>query len=161
MSQLIPLTQGKFAVVDDADFALVSQYRWNAYLDRNTYYAKRNVPTVSGQRTQRMHALITGWPRVDHIDGDGLNNQHDNLRLATSQQNRRNSHGRRTASSRFKGVSLYRSGKWQAQIGVSPGVLRYLGQFASEIDAALAYDVAARDLFGEFARLNFPDQERS
>lgn len=103
-----------------------------------------------------MHRLILSAGEgdiVDHINGDGLDNRRSNLRIVTTQQNAFNQkhHG---GSSRHKGVS-YRSdtGTWRAYITMD-GVRRYLGNFASEDDAALAYNNEAARLFGEYAKLN-------
>lgn len=103
-----------------------------------------------------MHALITGWPRVDHRDGNGLNNQRTNLRQATALQNMWNRRKTAAAASRYKGVTWYRPTKrWTAAIRVG-GRVRYLGYFRDEQAAARAYDTAAREVHGEFACLNFP-----
>lgn len=94
--------------------------------------------------------------QIDHIDGDGLNNALTNLRLATASENGRNRSAERGAQSQLKGVSrCRRSGRWRAYIGHS-GSSRALGTYGTEVEAARAYDRAASDLHGEFARLNFP-----
>jgi hypothetical protein len=94
---------------------------------------------------------------VDHHDGDGLNNQQNNLRAATQSQNNQNARKQVNKTSRFKGVSWYKKyQKWNARIQISRH-LRHLGYFMFEGDAAQAYDNAARRIFGEFALLNFPD----
>jgi hypothetical protein len=155
----INITRGMVAIVDDADAAHVSQFRWQATPGRHTFYARRSfwVPAEGRVRGQSMHTLLTGWSRVDHIDGDGLNNQRSNLRPASAQENRRNSQKTVGCTSTYKGVK--RQGRyWIACIGVSPGIQHYLGCFSSEIEAARTYDAAAREVFGEFARLNFEPQ---
>lgn len=102
----------------------------------------------------RMHCLISGYPRTDHKDHNGLNNQRSNLRQATGQQNSANVSPHKGAASRYKGVTWAKQrSKWKAQIGVN-GSTRGLGDFASEIQAAMAYDRAAIDTFGEFACTN-------
>lgn len=105
-----------------------------------------------------MHRLILNAPKgikVDHQDGDGLNNQRRNIRLATNAQNSMNQKPRVKTSSKYKGVSLdKRHGTWKSQIGKN-GAIIWLGQFRSEVEAAKAYDRAAREMFGEFACLNF------
>lgn len=161
MTREIPLSRGLVAVIDEADFGLVSQYSWHAMPGRHTFYASRSwwVPAAKRTKSQPMHALLTGWSRVDHIDGDGLNNRRSNLRPASMQENRRNSQSASGSSSKFKGVK--RQGKaWVAVIGVRPGVQQYLGYFGSEVAAAQAYDDAARELFGDFARLNLSEASR-
>jgi len=104
-----------------------------------------------------MHTLITGWARVDHADGDGLNNQRSNLREATSAQNAANSRPRTGGTSAFKGVCWVggRRQCWTAQIRINRGT-RFLGYFSDEVAAARAYDAAAVAAWGPFARLNFP-----
>ena len=150
---------GRVALVDDTDYELVSRYRWCAKDARHglVTYAVANVKINGRHTTIMMHKLITGWPRTDHHDHDGLNNQRSNLRAATSSQNGANRRRSRSGSSQFKGVSwVRREAKWHAQIGVN-GTHVYLGSFTTEHDAARAYDTAARAAFGQYACVNFPD----
>ena len=157
-SKEIPLTQGKVAIVDEEDFEWLKQYKWCAIKGGNTFYAVRNGPRVNGrQRFIQMHREILGLkpgdPGVDHRDGDGLNNRKENLRVAGFAQNAMNSRSRR-GTSRFKGVTWHKvNRKWIAQI-MYGGKHQYLGSFDSEEEAARAYDERAKELFGEFARLN-------
>ena len=159
----IPLTQGKVALVDDEDYAELSQYSWYALKGRHTWYAARNTPTVAGKKTtMRMHRQILGASserQVDHRDGDGLHNWRTNLRYCTNGQNQSNLHYKKAGcTSRHKGVSWYRRfGKWQAAIRVN-GKSMNLGRFDDEDDAARAYNAAALRLFGEFACLNTFDK---
>lgn len=158
----VQLTRGLVALIDDDDFPVIAPFTWQAVICDRRLYARRTVPVVErrgGSSCQYMHALLTGWPLVDHINGDGLDNRRANLRSATPAQNVRNARKRSTASSsRFKGASLYRrTGRWRAYIDVG-GKEQHLGYFATEIDAARAYDAAALHHFGEFARLNFPKE---
>ena len=153
----IQLSQGKYALVDDADFEVVSKYRWHAYKHRNTWYAKRNVREHEGinRKTEFMHKLITGYAQTDHENGDGLDNRRANLRDATDQQNRMNMRkSTKPKSSVFKGVHWLRStGRWHAEIKLN-GRKHHLGFFDDEVVAAAAYNQAASELFGEFALLN-------
>jgi hypothetical protein len=102
-----------------------------------------------------MHHFLTEWPRVDHANGDGLDNRRANLRPASQLLNARNLRKRQGTSSRFKGVCRLPDGRWQANIRIN-GHSRHLGWFVDEEAAAGAYDNAARELFGEFAAVNFP-----
>lgn len=165
----VALTKGKVAVVDDCDFAHISQFRWRAKLRTGSagddWYAIRNLVREDGSRTTiKMHREILGAPPdslVDHWDSDGLNNRRDNLRLCSLTQNNRNRRKQHSqSSSLFKGVTQVR-GRWYAQIRVEAGKRQSLGYFGTEEDAARAYDAAAREHFGEFARLNFPEDGRN
>lgn len=156
----IPLTKDKVAVVDDCDFAYLSQFSWQAHKGRHTYYACRQARRGTGkQATEQMHRVITAAPHnmdVDHWDGDGLNNQRYNLRLCSNLQNSCNKRKVAAASSVFKGVTWNkRLNKWVSQAQLA-GAKMHLGVFETEKEAARAYDRAAVQHFGEFARLNFP-----
>lgn len=108
-----------------------------------------------------MHRQIMGLPQsrtphVDHRDGNGLNNQRANLRIASVSQNHGNTRKPRSGRNRFKGVTRSTHGKpWQAQLKIA-GHHYFLGRFDTEEEAARAYDVAAREHFGEFALANLP-----
>jgi len=154
----IALTKGKLATVDAADYEWLSQYKWcvtSTPEGRPYAYRKDKGKTVY------MHREIMQPPPgmvVDHISGDSLNNRRQNLRNCTPQENMRNRDKFRGDSSRFKGVSpCVNSDKWRAAIGVD-GCNIHIGVYETEIEAAHAYDQKAKELFGEFARLNFPDE---
>lgn len=150
----IALTRGKVAVVDDGDFERISKFKWHAYKDQHhTWHAR------SSQRgkTILMHRFIMGFspgdPDVDHRDGDGLNNRRSNLRKAHKAGNASNIAVRADSVSGIKGIR--RAGKkWSAQIK-SCGKFRWLGTFDTKEDAAKAYDRAAIEHHGEFARGNY------
>jgi hypothetical protein len=119
----IPLTQGKVALIDDEDLALVSAHKWRAMRARNTWYALTRVPDPSkrdGRRTVGMHRLIMDAPagvEVDHENHNGLDNQRTNLRLAPDDGNRRNRRVNSNSTSGYKGVCWdKRDRKWRAQI---------------------------------------------
>jgi len=158
MAKSIPLTQGHSALVDDADWPAASRYKWHLRRgNRGILYASRNVTVREAGRkggAQMLHQLILGTKLVDHRDGDGLNNVRSNLRRTTKCFNAANSRKRVDAlTSRFKGVSFDRErGSWKMQ--VKCGQKRIIKRFASELDAANAYDRAAVELFGEHARVN-------
>jgi len=148
----ITLTRGKIALVDDDDFEWLSKFRWRAYRNQcGCWYARR------GESSIFMHREILGEPlgvEVDHRDGDGLNNQRYNLRLATHSQNLCNRGKQRNNTSGYKGVSWFkRVGKWHARIQIN-GRDKHLGYFDILEEAARAYNVAALEHFGEFAKLN-------
>lgn len=153
----IPLTQGKLALVDDADFDELSQYKWFVTRGNPNLYAARHNP-MGGRRGAmvKMHQQLLGTKGGDHRDGNGLNNQRDNLRACTAQQNGMNKRPRDGCASRFKGVHLCKTSKanpWRAQIMVGYKHIN-LGLYATEKEAAHAYNQKAVDVFGSFARLN-------
>lgn len=151
----IRLTQGKFALVDDEDFERTNQFKWFARRHRNTFYAVRSM--CSGESKYLHRFLLPEIRSVDHIDGDGLNNQRHNLRLATNAQNLANQRKQSGRSSVFKGVSWHTDTKiWEAYIKHQKKKI-HLGCYESEVDAAHVYDYAAKTYFGGFARLNFPE----
>lgn len=160
MKEII-LTQGKVALVDDADYEGLSKHDWYAIKSGSKFYAVRQVAVGPyKQRTIRMHRQLMGCPEameVDHENGDGLANWRDNLRVCTHAQNQAASKTKRAGtSSRFRGVSWYKRGKcWHAQIKFE-GKQIFLGYFKVEEDAARAYDRASPQFFGEFAQFNFP-----
>ena len=154
---------GRVALVDDADYELVSRYRWHVH-ERDFGpgrrpmgpYARTGVYNPADRRTKMflMHVLITGVSTgLDHANGNGLDNQRRNLRPAGQRLNMANTPPI-VRTSRFKGVRLLPSGRWQARIRIGNPI--YLGLFDAEEAAARAYDAAARAAWGEFARLNFP-----
>jgi hypothetical protein len=157
------IAAGRVALVDDADYELVSRYRWHIVLKRSrsgqyeSPYAQTSIRRPDGRWTTiKMHNVIMDSKGVDHRNRDGLDNQRANLRVATQSQNAANQ-GPRVGTSSYKGVSwTTRNQKWCAQIGTGlRGRVRFLGYFAAEEDAARAYDAAAREVYGPFARLNF------
>jgi len=149
----IKLTQGKFALVDDEDFEWLSQWKWYAQKSCNIFYAKTHIYKNDKRTTIGMHSLLLNAKQIDHKDGNGLNNQKENLRACTHSQNQMNMRPI-GGSSKYKGVCWYkRYKKWRSQIRVN-GKKIHLGYFDSEEDAAGAYDDAAKIIFGEFARFN-------
>ncbi len=104
------------------------------------------------------YAIAHGrWPSqfIDHINGDRSDNRIFNLRECSRLQNNCNS--RSFGKCGFKGVSTDK-GRWRARIGVSGRKMRFLGLHDTPEAAARAYDRAARELWGDFAKLNFPDE---
>ncbi len=157
----IPLTQGRFAIVDPADYQSLSRYKWRLCKTKgkNVLYAERTTRRADGKYSRiLMHRQLIRPPKgcvIDHVSGSGLDNRRANLRLATVAQNAWNAGGR-GARSGYKGVWLAKDkGLWRASI-VCCGERKHLGYFRDKRDAAKAYDRAAREYHGEFAVPNFP-----
>jgi len=156
----IPLTQGRYALVDPADYAELSRYRWHANRGRDTFYAQRKVwdPIAKTERTVKMHRQILNCPDrlvVDHINHNGLDNRQANLRQATAAQNVCNV--RPANRAQFRGVSFHKHRrKYYARLRVH-GETIALGYFGDPVEAARARDAAALEHHGPFATLNFPD----
>lgn len=156
MTKSITLTQGKVALVDDEDFEYLNQWKWFAEKrGSGLVYAVRNVK----QKPLHMHTQIIKTPKgmvTDHINGDGLDNRRCNLRACTHGENMRNRKvGQVNNKSGYKGAHWSkRQEKWKAEIRVN-GKSIHLGYFNDLIEAAQAYDRAARKYHGKFAKLNF------
>ena len=159
---LVPLTRGLYAKIDADDYAIIAPYRWfaenvNPRNESPLTYARTNR---SGGKKMYLHRLLMGAQKgvqIDHVRiEDTLDCRRSNLRVASHGQNMQNRSSIVGSSSRFKGVHWLKSaGKWRATI-TAQGRRRNLGRFTDEIEAAKAYDAAARELHGDFARLNFP-----
>lgn len=151
----IPLTKGQWAIVDDSDFEELFRHNWHAVKRKHGYHAARRQEASEGGKFVYMHNVIMERIGIDHWDGNGLNNQRSNLRVATKAQN---SYGFQTkregCSSVYRGVRLHSHGKWTSQIQFQKKQI-YIGRFISEVEAARAYDEKAKELYGEFAHLNF------
>jgi len=160
MTKEIQLTQGYVTLVDDEDYEWLTQWKWRALKSRNDWYAVRTITRWLGKREAiYMHRAIMDAPDkmdIDHRDGNGLNNQRDNLRVCTTAQNAMNQSKHADNTSGFKGVCWDKqNGKWKARIQVN-GTNQHLGHFPTAEDAARAYDAASIEYHGEFAWLNFP-----
>ncbi|NQT00736.1 MAG: hypothetical protein HQ580_01790, partial [Planctomycetes bacterium] len=161
----IPLTQGKFAIVDPEDYLRLSIYKWHANRGRFTYYAQRKVWDAENkkERTVKMHRQILKVPDalvVDHINHKGFDNRKANLRPATHSQNvcNRPKSPRVKSRSKYKGLAWHkRKCKWHARIRIK-GQTKSLGYFDNETNAAKTYDRAAEKYHGQFAVLNFPPE---
>jgi hypothetical protein len=159
----VQLSQGGNTLVDEADYpSLVGVgIKWcsiKVAKCRVTYAQGSIRQPGGGHRFVRMHRYLEhSAPVTDHRNHDGLDNRRANLRPCTVAENQRNCRvmQRPGKTSRYKGVTFRRHVKqrqWQASVGRGPG--RYYGYFDTEVEAALAYDVTARERFGEFARTN-------
>jgi hypothetical protein len=158
---VLQLTRGKQVVIDTDCYDLVKDRRWHAKPSGRTWYANNTWDNKDGVGSMPMHRLIAGIkdPKqyVDHIDGDGLNNRRSNLRPCDNRHNIANSRRRNDNTSGFKGVHLRPNGQYQARINID-GNRKSLGHYDDPVMAAKIYDAAARHVYGEFARTNFPEQ---
>jgi AP2 domain. len=151
----ILLTQSKVALVDDEDHERLSCYPWCAYLFKGKIW--RAIRTDNKiKATIYMHRevlnILDSSVLVDHISRNALDNRKSNLRIVTPSQSVMN---RKGWAGRYKGVTKWYE-KWRARIDVNHKQV-FLGYFLTEEEAAYAYDKAAKELHGEFARLNFPE----
>jgi hypothetical protein len=148
----IKLSQGKRAKVDDEDYEELSKRKWSC----NNGYAKSYFSYENGIQTYLwMHREILNAPKdkqVDHINGDGLDNRKENLRLCTCVENIWNRGLQKNNTSGYRGV-YWHINKWQARIGVK-GRRILLGRFDSPAEASKAYNEATQKYHGEFARPN-------
>ena len=154
----IPLTKGKFAIVDAKNFEWLNQWKWSAQQIGVNYYAVRCVNRKNEKRIFIfMHRLIFNLQigdgiKIDHINGESFDNRECNLRICSQKQNVINRHKVRGIS-QYKGVTRHKR-KWRAQIKLD-GKTKHLGLFNNELDAGAAYDLAALKYFGEFSFTNF------
>jgi len=158
----IPLTRGKFAIVDPQDYDRLKIHKWYAQKSAQTWYAVRSLTNgkTEPRKNAYMHHLVIDIPdgmRGDHINHNGMDNRKANLRPATPFQNVWNRRKfKRPSRSKYKGVDWAKDSKcWRARIRYK-GKRIYLGSFDNETDAAKAYDRAAKKYHGRFAAVNFP-----
>lgn len=157
----IPLTKGKFALVDNEDYDyIVAMGKWKC---NNSGYAVKSITTTNENgkivnSDKIMHRIIMNCPKgvhVDHINGNGLDNRKSNLRLCSIQENSRNRGAQRNNTTGFKGVVYEASrGMFKSRIQVSKHKRIHLGYFKNPKEAARAYNEAAIKYHGEFAKLN-------
>lgn len=171
-AKLIPLTQGKFAIVDEEDYELISKFKWRAHNVRKEHGPDRwyalctvHLGMISGKQVQsyiHLHRLIMHPPKgmdTDHIDRNGLNCRRSNMRICTRTQNNQSGHPHCNTSSQFKGVSWHRRSKrWVVHLTCNKRLV-YNDSFVNEIEAAHAYDRAVIKYCDEFAYTNFPRKD--
>jgi len=157
------LNRHLYTMVDDEDYDWLSQYAWKCFFaTKYLRYARYKIIDQKKGKTIfiSMHRIIMKPPNgmdIDHVDGNGLNNQKINLRICTRAENCHNTRKRAIRTSKFKGVSLvpngsstiYKENMWKVQIQG-----KYIGCYKEEITAAKIYDEEAIKRFGEFARTN-------
>jgi len=151
----IELTKGFVTQVDNNDYNWLIQSKWFVMKGWNTWYAATQIKLKNGKyKILFMHRVILDTPKAlqgEHIDRNGLNNQRSNLRNATRAQNRANTLPGN--NKKYKGT-LKHGKQFISQIRIN-GTTRNLGSFKTEEEAAKKYDLVAKDVFGEFAYLNF------
>ena len=154
---LLKIKTNIVVLIDDEDYEKVKNYKFQfGGTGRGYIFTRINNKFVP------IHRLIIDVPKgmvADHVSGDTLDNRKCNLRIATQSQNRMNSvkqtYLKKETTSKFKGVhKKHPKRKWSAAISFK-GVRYHLGDFNEETEAAMAYDKKAKELFGEFAKLNF------
>lgn len=154
----IKLTKGQFAIVDDADYPYLAQFKWQAFKAKHTYYATRAFRPApqAKQLTIFMHRELLGltdrneWG--DHKNHNGLDNRRQNIRKCNRSQNTANKSPQPDKTSKYLGVCKYGK-KWRAGLKFK-GKQYHLGDYESESAAALAYNMGATKFHGEFANLN-------
>ena len=158
----IPLTQGQYAIVDEADYDWLMQWKWQILVKTDKggrFYAQRHqrIKLTKERKILLMHRVIMDAPKgmyIDHINGNGLDNRRCNLRICTPSQNAGNRRPTRILLSGYRGVWRNKKGNRYIAIIIIHGKRTYLGCFATAEKAAEAYNKAAIMHFGEFATLN-------
>lgn len=154
----IKLTQGKYALVDDRDFDFLNQWKWFCHSRSGNHYVTRNLYNKKNktQKQIHMHRLIMNTPKdkiIDHIDGNGLNNQRKNLRICTQIENIKNQGKKSNNTSGFKGISLRKdTNKYRVRINVDNKCIN-LGNYTSKLKAYEVYCEACIKYHGEFANV--------
>lgn len=143
-----------YALVDYSMYNSISKYHWTLRRDNRNTYAYRVFLENGIRKMQGMHNFVTEEIGIDHINGNGLDNRLCNLRKASPQENAQNRRPDKNCKSKFKGVGWHeKDNRWRARITID-GKSVFIGNFEHEIHAAIAYDNAAIEKFGEFAWLN-------
>jgi hypothetical protein len=145
--------------VSNEDFTIVSAYKWSLSGKPGNFYVRRRFRLKGKRRSQKLHRFILGIedPRIkiDHKDGDFLNNCRKNLRKATCSQNSQNAKTRKDNTSGVKGVHWSPEGNkskpgWIARVQVN-GKRLYVGKFRKLEEATAAREKAAKQNHKEFA----------
>lgn len=161
--KIIPLTKGRYALVDDADYPWLSSFHWcyssdgyavNYYRDEYGNNRKRSMHRML--MAAILEQFVPAELQVDHINHTRIDNRRENLRLATRSQNQAYKKLQVNNTSGYKGV-IWNKNRWEVRIRYQ-GRKLYLGRYDDPIQAAFVYDGAARLLYQEFAGLNFPDR---
>jgi len=155
----INLSKDKLTIIDDEDFEKVNKYKWHYSLVKGHIgYAKRSIRMKKKIKTMYLHRFILdlkGKKKVDHINGNTLDNRRINLRTCNDTQNQRNRRkSKNKSSSSYKGVCWMKNlKKWRSRITYNKKNI-HLGFFEDELEAAKAYNKGAKKYFKEFAKFN-------
>jgi len=143
--------------IDKGDLPLLQAHNWQVHKHvRGSFYLERIETNNKKHQGFALHRVVAGTPVgmiTDHINHNTLDNRRKNLRVCSHRENMFNQKSK-VGTSKYKGVGMYRTGKWRSYICQNRKYY-HLGYFENEIDAAKAYDIAARNMFGEFAGVNF------
>jgi hypothetical protein len=160
-SSIIWLTQGRYSIVDNKDYEYLNQWSWQFHRTRggfNGYAQRKPLKREEDKKQLKLHRYLLNAPvnlLVDHINGNGLDNRRENLRLCTNHENQQNQKkweiwGKRPTTSKYKGVCWKKSNRlWVVKVQK-----RHYGYFNCEVQAAEKYDEVAEKLYGEFALTN-------
>jgi hypothetical protein len=149
----IPLTQGKVAIVDAADYDALAKYTWYAWRSRKRFYAVRKERRSTILMHRQVLPITEGY-QVDHIDGDGLNNRRNNLRAVTPAQNCWNSALQHNNKIGIPGITrAHRGNKWRVRIQVNRKRLE-LGEFVSLDEAISVRRTAEAKYYGKYTAGN-------
>ena len=145
----IALTQNQYATVSDKDYEKVNQFKW--CYDSHNRCAVRGVKTNGKNKIIFMHRFIMDTPVglvTDHINGNRLDNRQENLRICKNFENQRNMNMHKDNTTGYKGV-YFTGQKWYSKIAN-----KHIGTFNTKLEAAIAYNIAAKKVFGNFAKIN-------
>lgn len=164
----IYLGEGIWTILEQEDYYRLRNYKWVAHASGkggvNLYAIRHKLVSPRKTKMVYMHREImkpVDERFVDHRNCDSLDNRKSNLRFATRSENMLNRRKKKNTSSQYICVNFYKpSKKWDCRI-THKGKRIKIGRFETEIEAARAYDEAAKKYYGEFARLNFPEKEES
>lgn len=158
----VACTKGYTTMFSPEDLAIVSENDWSTLAPgrkgSKRRYAHRRAWTKDEDYLHRAIMKSPKGMQVDHRDGNTMNNRRGNLRECTNAQNQMSKRDTGRAPGKYRGVYRAESGGWFASI-CKDQAQQYLGTYSTDVDAALAYDAAARKLFGEFARPNFTQEQ--